>query len=131
MGTAIASQLGRPARALPALSFTTENGAAMLSREFVSVTLHTYEVPLSIPSAEPVVACVASVRGLVHQLPQHRNLLVRGDLSRSARRVHEPWTANICTIQGVLAVLSKRTPVVDSSCSAGPMVMTQVSGGGG
>ncbi len=62
MGAAIASQLGRPAQALPPLSFTTENGAAMLSREFASVTLRTYEVPLSIPSAEPVVAYVASIR---------------------------------------------------------------------
>ena len=47
---------------MPALSFTTHTGAAILGREFSSVTLHTFDVSLSIPSAEPVIAYVASIR---------------------------------------------------------------------
>jgi SAM-dependent methyltransferase len=62
LDAAICSQLGRQVPAMPALSFTTQSGAAMLSREFSSVTLHTYEVPLSIPGAQPVIAYVASIR---------------------------------------------------------------------
>ena len=42
--------------------FTTESGAALLSREFSSVTLRTHDVPLSIPSVQPVIAYVASIR---------------------------------------------------------------------
>lgn len=62
LDAAISGQLGRPVRALPALSFTTEDGAAVLSREFSSVTPHTRDVPLSIPSAQPVVSYAASIR---------------------------------------------------------------------
>ncbi len=62
MGTAISRQLDRPFRALPAHSFTTQTGTAMLSREFSSVTLRTSDVPLSIPAAQPVLAYVASIR---------------------------------------------------------------------
>ncbi len=60
--TAIAGQLGRRVRATPAHSFTTQTGTAMLSREFSSVTLRTLDVPLSIPSAQPVVGYVGSIR---------------------------------------------------------------------
>jgi len=59
---AISSQLGRSVRATPALSFTTQTGTAMLSGEFSSVTLHTLDVPLSIPAAQPVITYVASMR---------------------------------------------------------------------
>jgi len=62
LGAAIAGQLGHPVRAMPALSFTTRTGAAMLGREFSSVTLHTLDVPLSIPTAQPVIDYVASIR---------------------------------------------------------------------
>jgi hypothetical protein len=62
LNAAISSQLGRPVQAMPDLSFTTQTGAAMLGREFSSVTLHTLDVPLSIPSAQPVIAYVASIR---------------------------------------------------------------------
>lgn len=62
LNTAIAGQLGRPAPALPALSFTTENGADLLGREFSDVTLHEYEVVLSLPGPGPVVAYLNSVR---------------------------------------------------------------------
>jgi SAM-dependent methyltransferase len=62
MGAAISRRLDRPFRALPAHSFTTQTGTAMLSREFSSVTLRTSDVPLSIPVAQPVVAYVASIR---------------------------------------------------------------------
>jgi SAM-dependent methyltransferase len=62
LGAALSSQLDRPVRATPALSFTTESGAAMLSREFSGVSLHTLDVLLSIPSAQPVIAYVDSIR---------------------------------------------------------------------
>ncbi len=62
LDAAISSQLGRPVQATPADSFTTQTGAALLSREFSSVELRTFDVPLSIPSAQPVVAYVASIR---------------------------------------------------------------------
>jgi SAM-dependent methyltransferase len=62
LAAAISSQLGRPVQAMPALSFTTQTGAAMLGREFSSVTLRTLEMPLSIPSAQPVISYVASIR---------------------------------------------------------------------
>jgi SAM-dependent methyltransferase len=59
---AVSRQLGRPVQAVPALSFTTQTGSAMLGREFSSVTLRTQDVPLSIPSAQPVTTYVASLR---------------------------------------------------------------------
>jgi SAM-dependent methyltransferase len=62
LSAAISSQLSRPVQAMPALSFTTQTGAAMLGREFSSVTLRTLDVPLSIPSAQPVISYVASIR---------------------------------------------------------------------
>jgi SAM-dependent methyltransferase len=62
MLAAISRQLGGPAGATPADSFTTQTGTALLSREFSSVILRTLDVPLSIPSARPVVAYVASIR---------------------------------------------------------------------
>jgi SAM-dependent methyltransferase len=62
LDAAISSRLGRPVRAMPALSFTTQTGTALLSREFSSVTLHTHDVALSIPTAQPVIAYVGSIR---------------------------------------------------------------------
>lgn len=59
---AISSQLGRPVRAMPGNSFTTQTGTAILSQEFSSVTLRTFDVPLSIPAAQPVIAYAASMR---------------------------------------------------------------------
>lgn len=47
---------------MPADSFTTQTGTAILSREFSSVTLRTLDLSLSIPTAQPVIAYVASVR---------------------------------------------------------------------
>lgn len=81
MDTAIATQFGRPAQALPPLRFTTENGATMRGREFASVTLHAYEVLLSIPSAEPVIAYIASIRD-----PSRAHVGGAAGLLRGARR---------------------------------------------
>jgi SAM-dependent methyltransferase len=62
LDVAISSQLGRPVATMPDLIFTTQTGKAMLGRVFSRVTLHTHDVPLSIPSAEPVITYVASIR---------------------------------------------------------------------
>jgi ubiquinone/menaquinone biosynthesis C-methylase UbiE len=63
LDAAVSSQLGRPVHAiLGPHSFTTQSGAAILSQEFSSVTLRTFDVPLSIPTAQPVIAYVASIR---------------------------------------------------------------------
>jgi len=59
---AISRQLGAMGKARTADSFTTQTGTALLSQEFSSVTLRTLDVPLSIPSAEPVITYVASIR---------------------------------------------------------------------
>jgi SAM-dependent methyltransferase len=59
----VSGQLGRPAQAMPGGDrFTTQTGAPLLSREFSSVALRARDVPLSIPSAQPVVAYVNSMR---------------------------------------------------------------------
>jgi SAM-dependent methyltransferase len=57
-----AELLGRPVRAMPPLSFTTETGAAILAAQFADVTLRENEVPLSFPEAGPVVAYLSSIR---------------------------------------------------------------------
>jgi ubiquinone/menaquinone biosynthesis C-methylase UbiE len=62
LDAAVSTQLDRPVRALPADSFTVQSGAAILSREFSSVTLQTLDLSLSIPTAQPVIAYVASIR---------------------------------------------------------------------
>jgi SAM-dependent methyltransferase len=62
LNKAISRQLGGPVRSAPSDSFTTETGAALLSRAFSSVALQTLDVPLSIPSAQPVVTYVGSIR---------------------------------------------------------------------
>lgn len=62
LDASISSQLGRPVQAMSALSFTTQTGTALLSREFSSVTLRTHDLPLSIPTAQPVIAYVGSIR---------------------------------------------------------------------
>lgn len=58
----ISGQLGRAVTAMPALSFTTQTGAALLRREFSRVTVRTLDVTLSIPSVQPVIAYAASIR---------------------------------------------------------------------
>jgi SAM-dependent methyltransferase len=62
LDAAVSSQVDRPVLAMPADSFTTQSGAALLSREFSSVTLQTFDVSLSIPTAQPVITYVASIR---------------------------------------------------------------------
>jgi SAM-dependent methyltransferase len=62
LDAAVSRQLDRPVQAMPALSFTTQTGQALLSREFSGVTLRTHDLPLSIPNPEPVVTYVASLR---------------------------------------------------------------------
>jgi ubiquinone/menaquinone biosynthesis C-methylase UbiE len=62
LNAAVCCQLGRVLSPEPALSFATETGAAALRREFSEVTLHSHDVPLSFPEAEPVVGYIASIR---------------------------------------------------------------------
>jgi len=62
LDSAVCGRLGRQVRAMPALSFTTQTGTALLGREFSDVTLRTHDLPLSIPSAKPVISYVASIR---------------------------------------------------------------------
>jgi SAM-dependent methyltransferase len=61
-GAAVSDVLGRPVRGQPGNSFTTETGAAILATGFSDVTLHRHELPLAIPSAEPVVTYLDSIR---------------------------------------------------------------------
>jgi 2-polyprenyl-3-methyl-5-hydroxy-6-metoxy-1,4-benzoquinol methylase len=58
----VAQAVQRPLRSLPALSFTDENGSAILGAEFADVTVHQHDVTLSIPAPEPVVAYMNSLR---------------------------------------------------------------------
>jgi SAM-dependent methyltransferase len=62
LDAAVADVLGRPVRAQPGNSFTTETGAVVLATAFSDVTLHRHELPLAIPSAEPVVTYLDSLR---------------------------------------------------------------------
>ncbi len=62
LDAAVSRQLGRPVQTMPALSFTTQTGTTLLSRAFSSVTLRTSDVPLSIPTAQPVISYVNSIR---------------------------------------------------------------------
>ena len=63
LDAAVARQLGRPVQASPGPdSFTTRSGAAILGQEFSDVTLRAYDVPLSIPAAQPVISYVDSIR---------------------------------------------------------------------
>ena len=62
LSVAVSSRLGRTVQTMPALSFTTQTGGAMLSREFSTVTLRTLDVPLSRLASQPVIAYVASLR---------------------------------------------------------------------
>lgn len=59
---AVAAQLGRTIGPMPVLSFTIENGAEVLGREFREVAVHRHDLPLSFPDAEPVVGYLASLR---------------------------------------------------------------------
>jgi ubiquinone/menaquinone biosynthesis C-methylase UbiE len=62
LDAAVSRQLDRPVRPAPADSFTTQTGAAILSHEFSRVTLQTLDLSLSIPTAQPVITYVASLR---------------------------------------------------------------------
>jgi ubiquinone/menaquinone biosynthesis C-methylase UbiE len=63
LDAAVSARLGHPVQATPGPdSFTTESGEALLRQEFSQVTLRMYEVPLSIPTPEPVVSYIASLR---------------------------------------------------------------------
>ena len=62
LDAAVSGKLGRPVRATPPDSFTTQTGTAILSRVFSSVTLHTFDLSLSIPTAQPVITYLASLR---------------------------------------------------------------------
>jgi hypothetical protein len=62
LNAAVSRQVGRSVSALPPLSFTTQTGLALLREQFSDVTLRTTEGPLSIPTPEPVLSYVASVR---------------------------------------------------------------------
>lgn len=62
LAAAVSSQLGRPVQTSPADSFTTQTGTALLRREFSSVTLRTLDAPLSIPTPQPVLTYVDSIR---------------------------------------------------------------------
>jgi SAM-dependent methyltransferase len=62
LDAAVSSQLDRPVQAMPALSFTMQSGSAMLSRQFSTVTLRSHDLSLWIPTAQPVLSYVASIR---------------------------------------------------------------------
>ena len=68
LDAAVLEAVGRPVQVLPALSFTTETGAAFLEGEFSSVTLHRHEVMLAFPSAQPVVGYLNSIRAPIERL---------------------------------------------------------------
>jgi SAM-dependent methyltransferase len=59
---ALAGQLGRPAPAGLALSFTTENGAGFLDGRFDEVALVRTDLPLAIPGPDPVISYLDSMR---------------------------------------------------------------------
>jgi SAM-dependent methyltransferase len=59
---AVSERLGRPLSVRPVQSFTIENGREILEDAFPEVTLHRHDLPLSFPSAEPLVSYVGSVR---------------------------------------------------------------------
>lgn len=71
-GEATAALLGgsRPRPALPANGFTLDEAADHLSRTFAGVTAHPRRVRLRVPSAEPVVAYLGSLRSYVDQALQ-------------------------------------------------------------
>jgi len=58
----VSGLLGRPVRALPDLSFTTENGTALLEEAFSDVSLHAKDTVLSFPAAQPVADYISSIR---------------------------------------------------------------------
>lgn len=58
----LGDHLGHPVRALPELRFSTETGAQALHAAFADVDLHEQVIPLAIPTAEPLLAYLASVR---------------------------------------------------------------------
>lgn len=68
LDAAVSRALGRPVRAWPALSFTTETGTAILARHFSSVTVRTHDIALVFPSAQPVIEYLDSVREPVLRL---------------------------------------------------------------
>lgn len=57
----------RPRPRLPANGFTLDEAASHLSRHFASVTIHVRRVPLKVPTPEPVVAYLASLRSYIDE----------------------------------------------------------------
>lgn len=57
----------RPRPRLPANGFTLDEAASHLSRHFTSVTIHVRRVRLRVPTPEPVVAYLASLRSYVDE----------------------------------------------------------------
>lgn len=68
LDAAVSRAIGRPVRALPALSFTLETGHAILARQFSSITTYRKDGTLAFPSAQPVVGYLDSVREPVLRL---------------------------------------------------------------
>jgi ubiquinone/menaquinone biosynthesis C-methylase UbiE len=62
LDAAVSGLLGRPVRAMPAVGFTIENGAALLEEAFSDVALHARDTVLAFPAAQPVADYLASVR---------------------------------------------------------------------
>lgn len=66
LGSALTTVLGRPVeRYLPVLTFNAETGADVLRTVFSHVEQHDRAVAFAIPTPEPVLASIASVRGPV------------------------------------------------------------------
>jgi SAM-dependent methyltransferase len=59
---ALREHLDHSAGTLPPLTFTTQNGATVLEREFSQVTLHRKDFPLAFPAAQPVRDYLDSLR---------------------------------------------------------------------
>jgi SAM-dependent methyltransferase len=88
LDAAISGQLGRPASAKPADSFTTETGGAFLEGRFSEVTLHRYDVPLALPDARAVTAYLDSVREpILSQVGQFDFDEALGDVAARVDRV--------------------------------------------
>ena len=62
LNAVLSVQLGPAFHPPLALSFTTENGAQFLGRQFSEVSLHSSDVPLSFPDSQPVVGYLARLR---------------------------------------------------------------------
>lgn len=80
---AVSVVAGRTVRALPALSFTTESGRAIMGRHFGEVVQHERADRLRVPVPEALLAAAESVKGPVLAT-------VGTDLRWTQRRLGEP-----------------------------------------